>query len=71
MVINETCRVGLFFQSQNTDYPNHRHAAEELYLVVSGNALWSNESDTTPREKPPGEFRASVGHVVLDRGYCV
>lgn len=48
-------RVGLLLQAMNAEYPNHKHAAEELYLVVSGNALWS-QSNSTPTLRKPGEF---------------
>lgn len=55
MTLNDHCRVGLFLQNAKSEYPIHRHAAEELYLVVSGTALWSqSESALTP--KPPGSF---------------
>lgn len=55
MINNDHCKVGLLFQSKNALYPNHRHAAEELYLVVSGTALWSqSNSELAPRS--PGEF---------------
>jgi len=56
MVVNNTCRIGLFLQSQNTNYPDHHHAAEELYMVISGRALWSRESNPKPHEKVAGEF---------------
>ena len=33
-------RAGLFLQQPDLFYPWHSHEAEELYLVISGNALW-------------------------------
>lgn len=56
MLKNSVCRIGLFFQSRATDYPAHCHAAEELYLVISGRALWSKETAPLPHKKLPGEF---------------
>jgi len=35
--------VGLFWQLAETDYPSHSHAAEELYLVLSGHPLWQKD----------------------------
>lgn len=34
-------RFGLLLQRENVDYPSHRHAAEELYLVLAGCAGWA------------------------------
>ena len=56
MVLNDSCRAGLFFQSHNTHYPNHRHAAEELYLLISGCASWSIENMSAPDDVTAGEF---------------
>jgi len=44
MIENARCRVGLFLQCPETAYPVHKHAAEELYLVLSGTAHWQKES---------------------------
>jgi dimethylpropiothetin dethiomethylase len=49
------CRVGLFLQGRHTAYPVHRHAAEELYLVLSGTACWQRGSQT-PGLLVPGTF---------------
>ncbi|MFK8081154.1 MAG: dimethylsulfonioproprionate lyase family protein [Granulosicoccus sp.] len=55
MTLNDHCRVGLFFQNAHAEYPMHRHAAQELYFVISGTALWKqSDSDFTP--KPTGSF---------------
>ncbi len=37
---SDTMRFGLYFQSAGTIYPDHHHAAVELYYVVSGTADW-------------------------------
>ncbi len=55
MIADEHCKVGLLLQKPNAVYPNHKHAAEELYLVVSGKAMWS-QSGNVPTERLPGEF---------------
>lgn len=34
-------RVGLFMLPANYLYPDHQHAADEIYVVVAGNADWS------------------------------
>lgn len=53
MVFNGNCRLGLLLQMPDLRYPGHAHAAEEIYLVLSGTADWQiNDSDPTPR--PPG-----------------
>ncbi|MFT5894528.1 MAG: hypothetical protein ACI8VW_001399 [bacterium] len=52
---NEKLRLGLLLQPACTHYPRHRHAAEELYLVLSGTALWGQgKAEPTPRQ--PGSF---------------
>jgi dimethylpropiothetin dethiomethylase len=33
-------RFGLYLQTSNSFYPSHSHAAEELYVVLSGIAQW-------------------------------
>ncbi|MDA9989851.1 dimethylsulfonioproprionate lyase family protein [Paracoccaceae bacterium] len=38
-------RIGLLIQHKQLAYPKHWHAAEELYLVLSGNAYWSIDGD--------------------------
>jgi dimethylpropiothetin dethiomethylase len=37
---HETVRAGLLFQAQNIIYPRHSHAAEEIYLSLSGPVEW-------------------------------
>ena len=59
VVRNEELRMGLLLQPNQINYPNHRHAAEELYLVLSGTALWG-QSNRTPVSCMPGSFRHHV-----------
>ncbi len=48
-------RVGLLIQTGAFHYPKHWHAAEELYLILKGTALWAvDDGDPVPRE--PGGF---------------
>lgn len=46
-------RLGCLLLGPGTLYPTHAHAAEELYLVVSGTAAWRSGSGRW-RERPPG-----------------
>ena len=52
---NTQIRIGLLIQQGQLAYPKHWHAAEELYLVLSGNAYWSIDSDTAVLY-PPESF---------------
>lgn len=45
-------RAGLFFQPARMFYAWHRHAAEELYLPLYGEAEWFAEGET-PAVRPP------------------
>ncbi len=40
MAFDEACRVGLFAQSPNLDYPERSHAAEELFVMLAGSGWW-------------------------------
>lgn len=55
MVYCDNCRFGLLLQSPDSLYPEHRHAAEELYLVLSGTAQWGTEQVDTEL-RPPGSL---------------
>ena len=56
VIKNEELRVGLLLQPKHTSYPNHQHAAEELYLILSGTALWG-QNNRAPAAYAPGTFR--------------
>ena len=48
-------RIGLLIQQEKIAYPKHWHDAEELYLVLNGNAYWS--VDDNPADLyPPDSF---------------
>lgn len=50
MFPNHELRVGLLIQRKGFHYPWHRHAAEEVYLVLKGTALWAvDHSALCPR----------------------
>ncbi len=40
LIVSERIRLGLFLQQPNVNYPLHAHEAEELYIIVSGEACW-------------------------------
>jgi Dimethlysulfonioproprionate lyase len=46
-------RFGAYLQFPDTWYPLHSHAAEELYFILSGTALWTRDK-TDSRPEPPG-----------------
>ena len=50
----EHYRLGLFLQAPETYYPAHAHDAEELYLVLSGRAVWQAGEERF--EASPGRF---------------
>lgn len=49
-----TCRVMAGFWDQGLVYPDHSHAAEELYVVLAGGAVFSRP-DHPPRRAGPGD----------------
>ncbi len=40
LVASHSCRIGLYVQAPETLYGAHSHAAEEIFLVLSGTAHW-------------------------------
>lgn len=49
----DTTRIGLFFLPRGTDYPNHVHGADEIYIVAAGLGEWSLNRAAF-KEKAPG-----------------
>ena len=45
-------RIGLLIQQEKIAYPKHWHDAEELYLVLNGNAYWSVDYDPAVPYRP-------------------
>jgi hypothetical protein len=50
-LLSSQCRFGFYLQAPDCLYPEHSHAAEELYMILSGSAEWS--VDVTERYVPP------------------
>ena len=55
IIDNPSMRVGLLLQLDHVAYPKHWHSAEELYLVLLGEAYWSVD-DGYPEVKSPENF---------------
>lgn len=55
MLFCDRCRVGLLLMMPESSYPEHAHAAEELYLVLSGTAQWQGRNGEQSA-LPPGSF---------------
>ncbi len=54
-------RFGTYLQYPDTWYPIHHHAAEELYFILSGTALWTRDGiDAQP--EPPGTLIRHAPH---------
>lgn len=45
--------MGLLLLGPATHYPLHRHAAEEVYIVISGTAAWAR-GEAAEALRPPG-----------------
>ena len=51
MIKDQQLRFGLLLQDPNIIYAKHQHAAEELYLVLSGEASWAvDDNEASVRE---------------------
>ena len=55
IIDNPSMRVGLLLQLDHVAYPKHWHSAEELYLVLLGEAHWSVD-DGSPEVRSPETF---------------
>ena len=55
IIDNSSMRVGLLLQLDHVAYPKHWHSAEELYLVLLGEAHWSVD-DGSPEVRFPETF---------------
>ena len=49
-------RFGLFLIDADSDYQRHRHAADEIYLVIGGRAEWRVESDASWSARTAGQW---------------
>ena len=53
--MSDRVACGVLLLGPDTEYPDHSHEAEELYLPLAGRALWrSDEADW--RLRPPGTW---------------
>jgi Dimethlysulfonioproprionate lyase len=53
--MSDAIACGVLLLGPDTEYPDHSHEAEELYLPLAGHAFWrSAQSDW--RLRPPGEW---------------
>lgn len=59
----ESFRMGLYIQFPNSFYPLHNHAAEELYLPLSGTAHWWRDG-VEDQPIPPGNL---IRHASFER----
>ncbi|MGK0271140.1 MAG: mannose-6-phosphate isomerase-like protein (cupin superfamily) [Cocleimonas sp.] len=55
MIEDSRFRFGLLLQDPEIHYAKHQHAAEELYLVLHGEAAWAVD-DNEPSIRGVGEF---------------
>lgn len=66
LISSRNILVGFTLLAPHTHYPAHRHPASEFYIVLSGTALW--QQDTEPAEpRPPGAIifhRSGVTHAM-------
>ncbi|MDW3223368.1 MAG: dimethylsulfonioproprionate lyase family protein [Paracoccaceae bacterium] len=53
LFVRPDIRIGLLLQREGFHYPNHSHAAEEIYLVLSGTAMWAVDN-AEPIPRGPG-----------------
>ena len=54
---------GAYLQFPDTWYPRHWHAAEELYFILSGTALWTRDG-VSAEPAPPGTL---IRHASFER----
>ena len=54
-ITHERIRAGLLFQASGMTYPRHSHAAEEIYLSLSGPVDWQID-DADWYQRQAGEF---------------
>ena len=58
--------AGIVQYGSNIDYPNHWHVAEEIYIPLTGNGLWSSDNEPF-RKRKAGEFifhESNMAHAI-------
>ena len=71
MIYHETVRVGLFMQSGNLDYVTREHAAEETFIMLCGEGLWSRDGEALAK-RTSGEYihhPSMMPHVSVTQDY--
>lgn len=58
---SERLACGFLILGPATHYPRHRHEAEEVYLPISGTAVWL-QGDAVWRERSPGTLIYHAGN---------
>jgi len=53
--VSESVACGVLLLGPDTEYPDHSHEAEELYLPLAGRAFW-RAAQSGWRLRPPGEW---------------
>jgi hypothetical protein len=53
--MSDTIACGVLLLGPDTEYPDHSHEAEELYLPLAGHAFWRS-AEVPWRLRPPGEW---------------
>ena len=43
-ISHEEIRAGVLYQAANVTYPSHNHAAEEVYLALTGPQEWQKDN---------------------------
>lgn len=57
LIHSDTIRFGAFLIAPDTVYPSHWHAAEEIYMIVSGTARWNVDDYAFAAVRPGSVFR--------------
>jgi mannose-6-phosphate isomerase-like protein (cupin superfamily) len=68
-VASERLAVGFLLLGPETEYPAHHHAAEEIYVQLSGLALW-RRSEEDWRLRTPGtpiHYASGQSHAMRTR----
>jgi hypothetical protein len=53
--VSDEIAAGFVLYGPHIDYPNHWHVAEEIYIPLTGNGLWSSDNDDYQKRRA-GEF---------------
>jgi hypothetical protein len=54
-LMSDKIACGVLLLGPDTEYPDHSHEAEELYLPLAGRAFWRSDGSDW-RLRPPGEW---------------